>query len=145
MDLAIHADTVPHADPAAMAAKGFAKDAASNESLHRLSISHGTLEPYANIDDAILRANGHDQVLKRQFSWVSALGLSFSITNSWIGYLVRPFSLWLSQKCEASYFALTVSVEEQFRSESRLWWAAIVYIWAPRRLCRSACHDSWSG
>ncbi|KAK1847970.1 hypothetical protein CCHR01_09404 [Colletotrichum chrysophilum] len=70
-----------------MAAKGFAKDAASNEFIHRLSISHGTLEPYANIDDAILRANGHDQVLKRQFSWVSALGLSFSITNSWIGYL----------------------------------------------------------
>ncbi|KAF0316201.1 amino acid transporter [Colletotrichum asianum] len=87
MNHAIHADTVPHADPAAMAAKGFAKDAASNEPLHRLSISHGTLEPYANIDDAILRANGHDQVLKRQFSWVSALGLSFAITNSWIGYL----------------------------------------------------------
>ncbi|KAF3805166.1 Choline transport protein [Colletotrichum gloeosporioides] len=88
MNHAIYADAVPHADPAAIAAnKCFAKDAASNEPLHRLSISHGTLEPYANIDDAILRANGHDQVLKRQFSWVSALGLSFSITNSWIGYL----------------------------------------------------------
>lgn len=40
------------------------------------------------VDDAILRANGHDAVLKRQFRWFSALGLAFSITNSWIGYLV---------------------------------------------------------
>lgn len=41
-----------------------------------------------DVDDAILRANGHDAVLKRQFRWFSALGLAFSITNSWIGYLV---------------------------------------------------------
>lgn len=142
MNHAIYADTVPHADPTA-ANKCFAKDAASNEPLHRLSISHGTLEPYANIDDAILRANGHDQVLKRQFSWVSALGLSFSITNSWIGYLVRPCSL--DHRKEIVRFALTVSIEEQFRSESCLWWSAVVYIWAPRRICRSACHYSWSG
>ena len=40
------------------------------------------------VDDAILRANGHDAVLQRQFKWISALGLAFSITNSWIGYLV---------------------------------------------------------
>lgn len=40
------------------------------------------------VDDAVLRANGHDAVLKRQFRWFSALGLAFSITNSWIGYLV---------------------------------------------------------
>lgn len=39
-------------------------------------------------DDATLRANGHDQSMPRQFSWVSALGLGFSITNSWVGYLV---------------------------------------------------------
>ncbi|EYE90145.1 uncharacterized protein EURHEDRAFT_429636, partial [Aspergillus ruber CBS 135680] len=38
-------------------------------------------------DDAILRANGHDQVMPRQFNWISALGLGFSITNSWVGYL----------------------------------------------------------
>ena len=42
-----------------------------------------------DVDDAILRANGHEAVLRRQFKWVSALGLAFSITNSWIGYLVR--------------------------------------------------------
>lgn len=40
------------------------------------------------IDDAILRANGHKSALKRQFSWISALGLGFSVTNSWAGYLV---------------------------------------------------------
>lgn len=42
----------------------------------------------ADIDDAVLRANGHKPELKRQFSWISALGLGFSITNSWAGYLV---------------------------------------------------------
>lgn len=41
-----------------------------------------------DIDDAILRANGHKSELRRQFSWLSALGLGFSITNSWAGYLV---------------------------------------------------------
>jgi choline transport protein len=44
-----------------------------------------------NIDDAILRANGHKPEMKRQFSWLSALGLGFSITNSWAGYLVNRF------------------------------------------------------
>lgn len=39
-------------------------------------------------DDTILRINGHEAVLERRFSWISALGLAFSITNSWIGYLV---------------------------------------------------------
>jgi choline transport protein len=42
-----------------------------------------------DIDDEILRRNGHESVLERQFSWLSALGLGFSITNSWVGYLVR--------------------------------------------------------
>lgn len=41
-----------------------------------------------DMDDAILQANGHKPELKRQFSWISALGLGFSITNSWAGYLV---------------------------------------------------------
>lgn len=49
------------------------------------SIKGGTV---ANIDDAILRANGHEAAMRRQFNWLSALGLGFSITNSWIGYLV---------------------------------------------------------
>ncbi|KAF2798207.1 amino acid transporter [Melanomma pulvis-pyrius CBS 109.77] len=40
-----------------------------------------------DLDDAILRANGHEAVLERQFSWLSAFGLGFSITNSWLGYL----------------------------------------------------------
>ncbi|KAL3434919.1 amino acid permease-domain-containing protein [Aspergillus tetrazonus] len=38
-------------------------------------------------DDLILQANGHKPQLRRQFNWLSALGLGFSITNSWVGYL----------------------------------------------------------
>lgn len=41
------------------------------------------------VDDAILHAQGHEAVLARQFNWISALGLAFSVTNSWVGYLVR--------------------------------------------------------
>jgi choline transport protein len=41
-----------------------------------------------DVDDAILRLNGHEAVLERRFSWISAFGLAFSITNSWVGYLV---------------------------------------------------------
>lgn len=41
-------------------------------------------------DDAVLRANGHEAAMPHQFTWLSALGLSFSIINSWIGYLVCP-------------------------------------------------------
>lgn len=55
------------------------------------SIGPGTVKdlgPEEDEDDAILRANGHDQVMPRQFNWISALGLGFSITNSWVGYLV---------------------------------------------------------
>ncbi|KAI1746649.1 amino acid/polyamine transporter I [Xylaria castorea] len=50
------------------------------------SVTHGTVL-VENIDDAVLRANGHKSELKRQFNWFSALGLGFSITNSWAGYL----------------------------------------------------------
>ncbi|PLB46239.1 choline transporter [Aspergillus steynii IBT 23096] len=57
---------------------------ADQESLHA-GVLKGTVQDYD--DDAILRANGHDAVLPRQFNWISALGLGFSITNSWIGYL----------------------------------------------------------
>lgn len=42
----------------------------------------------ADDDDAILRANGHAAAMPLQFNWLSALSLGFSITNSWIGYLV---------------------------------------------------------
>lgn len=40
-----------------------------------------------DVDDAVLRANGHKSDLRRQFNWISALSLGFSITNSWVGYL----------------------------------------------------------
>lgn len=59
------------------------------------SIEPGILEYAAPLrkgdeddDDAILRMNGHEAAMPRQFNWLSALGLGFSITNSWIGYLV---------------------------------------------------------
>ncbi|BCS28163.1 uncharacterized protein APUU_61211S [Aspergillus puulaauensis] len=54
-------------------------------SADRASIKPGFLEE--GDDDAILRANGHEAAMPRQFNWISALGLGFSITNSWIGYL----------------------------------------------------------
>ncbi|GKZ30982.1 hypothetical protein AbraIFM66950_010807 [Aspergillus brasiliensis] len=38
-------------------------------------------------DDATVRAHGHVQAMPRQFNWISALGLGFSITNSWVAYL----------------------------------------------------------
>jgi len=41
-----------------------------------------------DLDDVIIRANGHEAAMQRQFKWISALGLAFSITNSWVGYLV---------------------------------------------------------
>ncbi|GAB1210780.1 hypothetical protein APSETT445_009578 [Aspergillus pseudonomiae] len=37
-------------------------------------------------DDAVLQAQGHRPELARSFSWVGAIGLSFSIANSWLGY-----------------------------------------------------------
>ncbi|KAL4918505.1 amino acid/polyamine transporter I [Aspergillus aurantiobrunneus] len=58
------------------------------EAKHSQDISTGTVLPASdNADDLILQANGHKPELRRQFSWLSALGLGFSITNSWVGYL----------------------------------------------------------
>ncbi|KXH67038.1 hypothetical protein CSAL01_06580 [Colletotrichum salicis] len=51
------------------------------------SISNSTFGGPVDVDDIILRANGHNTAMRRQFSWMSALGLGFSITNSWVGYL----------------------------------------------------------
>ncbi|OHE91443.1 hypothetical protein CORC01_13262 [Colletotrichum orchidophilum] len=51
------------------------------------SIANGTFGGPIDLDDVILRANGHESAMQRQFSWMSALGLGFSITNSWVGYL----------------------------------------------------------
>lgn len=59
-----------------------------------MSLGQGTVQKVKEgkttdeLDDAILRVNGHEAVLERRFSWISALGLAFSITNSWVGYLV---------------------------------------------------------
>ncbi|KAL8702394.1 MAG: hypothetical protein Q9201_004439 [Fulgogasparrea decipioides] len=40
-----------------------------------------------DLDNANLRAQGHEAALQRSFSPLAALGLGFSITNSWNGYL----------------------------------------------------------
>ncbi|KAL8710664.1 MAG: hypothetical protein Q9225_007254 [Loekoesia sp. 1 TL-2023] len=40
-----------------------------------------------DLDNAHLRAQGHEAALQRSFSPLAALGLGFSITNSWVGYL----------------------------------------------------------
>ncbi|KAJ5678945.1 amino acid transporter [Penicillium macrosclerotiorum] len=39
-----------------------------------------------DFDEAILRAQGHRVQLERSFSWLGALGLAFSIVNSWLTY-----------------------------------------------------------
>ncbi|PYH29104.1 amino acid transporter [Aspergillus neoniger CBS 115656] len=39
-----------------------------------------------DLDEAILRAQGREVELTRSFSWVGALGLAFSIVNSWLTY-----------------------------------------------------------
>ena len=56
-------------------------------------LGRSSLKDSEVIDDVINRANGHETAMQRQFKWISALGLAFSITNSWVGYLVRvlPF------------------------------------------------------
>ncbi|KAL9121441.1 MAG: hypothetical protein Q9187_002000 [Circinaria calcarea] len=41
----------------------------------------------SDTDSAYLRAQGHEAALQRSFSPLAALGLGFSITNSWVGYL----------------------------------------------------------
>ncbi|KAL8735111.1 MAG: hypothetical protein Q9166_000987 [cf. Caloplaca sp. 2 TL-2023] len=45
------------------------------------------LRDFHDLDDAYLRAQGHEAALQRSFSPLAALGLGFSITNSWVGYL----------------------------------------------------------
>ncbi|RKL23004.1 hypothetical protein BFJ68_g1208 [Fusarium oxysporum] len=67
-----------------------------------------------DIDDAILRANGHKSELKRQFSWLSALGLGFSITNSWAGYLSCFGQSLLYGGPQVCIFGLVVAFAVQF-------------------------------
>lgn len=38
--------------------------------------------PTSKLDDAVLRAQGHEAAMPRSFSVMSALGLGFSFTNS---------------------------------------------------------------
>lgn len=62
-------------------------DDVADQKLQRVpSVLEGDIQ---EVDDAILHAQGHEAVLTRQFNWISALGLAFSVTNSWVGYLVR--------------------------------------------------------
>lgn len=63
---------------------------AGHDALHHIqSVQEGQIEESSNLDDdVILRAQGHDAAMDRQFSWIAALGMAFSITNSWVGYLV---------------------------------------------------------
>jgi hypothetical protein len=90
-----------------------------------------------DIDDAILRINGHDAVLERQFNWLSALGLGFSITNSWIGYLV---SVALDQMKGTD--SLIPPYLEQFRSESHLWRTEQCHLWSHCSLLHSIYYHS---
>lgn len=78
-------------------------------------------------DDALLRAQGHDLVMDRQFNWLAALGLAFSITNSWIGYLVSTTSLRL-------FHELTIGVE-LFRAEFEVLRTPVLHLWSYRGLC----------
>ncbi|KAL5361180.1 amino acid/polyamine transporter I [Aspergillus floccosus] len=39
-----------------------------------------------DLDDAVLRAQGREAELKRSFSWIGAIGLAYSIINSWLSY-----------------------------------------------------------
>lgn len=53
------------------------------------SIREGSIDDVIALDNnAILKTQGHDAAISRSFSMPSALGLGFSITNSWVGYLV---------------------------------------------------------
>lgn len=42
---------------------------------------------FHDLDGEQLRAQGHEVALQRSFSPLAAIGLGFSITNSWVGYL----------------------------------------------------------
>jgi hypothetical protein len=97
-----------------------------NESIARGSILGD------NVDDAVLRANGHKSDLKRQFNWLSALSLGFSITNSWVGYLVSLPSHYNSTRA-------TNKISELLRSKPHLWRTPGLHL-GPRCCVRRAVH-----
>ncbi|RAL04575.1 choline transporter [Aspergillus ibericus CBS 121593] len=49
------------------------------------SIQNGEIDVF-DLDDAVAPASGKAD-MPHQFNWISTLGISFSITNSWAGYL----------------------------------------------------------
>ncbi|KAK7398128.1 hypothetical protein QQX98_012492 [Neonectria punicea] len=83
------------------------KSRKDNQSIARGSISD-------DIDNAVLRANGHQSDLKRQFNWLSALGLGFSITNSWVGYLSNFGQSLIYGGPQVCVFGLVVAFVVQF-------------------------------
>ncbi|OJJ33629.1 hypothetical protein ASPWEDRAFT_60276 [Aspergillus wentii DTO 134E9] len=81
------------------------------------SIQPGTVQNIQSNDDDddwILQANGHPSAMPRQFDWLSALGLGFSITNSWIGYLSCFGQNLTYGGAQACIFSLIVAFAIQF-------------------------------
>ncbi|KAL8682513.1 MAG: hypothetical protein Q9186_001460 [Xanthomendoza sp. 1 TL-2023] len=63
------------------------KDALTDHSGNGSELALENLGSSDDLDDAYLRAQGHEAALQRSFSPLAALSLGFSITNSWVGYL----------------------------------------------------------
>ncbi|KAF5989497.1 choline permease [Fusarium bulbicola] len=64
--------------------KKSSEDHARVEPINRTpSVSKGSI---IDADDRRLRAQGHKAELERSFSWLGALSLAYSITNSWLTY-----------------------------------------------------------
>ncbi|KAK5996415.1 Choline transport protein [Cladobotryum mycophilum] len=87
----------------------------SKDTKEVLSIDNGAvLESNVDLDDAVLRANGHESTLARQFSWISALALGFNITNSWVGYLSNFGQSLVYGGPQVALFGLLVAFVAQF-------------------------------
>jgi choline transport protein len=64
-----------------------------------------TLSP----DELLLRAQGHQGELPRQFSSFSALSLAFVITNSWVGYCSTFVTALLAGGGPAVFWGIVVA------------------------------------
>ncbi|KAI9718467.1 MAG: hypothetical protein M1828_006712 [Chrysothrix sp. TS-e1954] len=60
-------------------------DASTSDSSNDLALD--SIGDAYDVDGEQLRAHGHETALQRSFSPLAAIGLGFSITNSWVGYL----------------------------------------------------------
>ena len=78
--------TKVHSEAAALEAKDVRHEP-SSESTSNVDLGSVDDLPTSTLDDAVLRAQGHEAAMPRMFSFWSSLGLGFSITNSWVGYL----------------------------------------------------------